>query len=116
MSEADCIFCKIAKGEIPAKKIWEDDDCLAFLDINPQAPQHIILIPRRHIETIAQTQEGDQALLGSLLLAAKSIARDEKLERPGYRLVINCGPGGGQTVYHIHVHILGGRPMKWPPG
>jgi len=116
LTEANCLFCRIAKKEIPAKTIWEGEEGLAFLDINPQAPTHILLIPHKHLPGIAQAGEEDQALLGKLLLRARQIAREKGLEEPGYRLVINNGAGAGQTVFHLHLHILGGRPMRWPPG
>ena len=116
MTKDDCLFCKIAAKEIPSKNVWEGKDGVAFHDINPQAPTHIVLIPRKHMESIAEAGEEDRELLGSLLINARRIAREQGLENPGYRLVINCGPGAGQTVFHLHLHILGGRRMKWPPG
>lgn len=116
MSETnDTIFGKIIRREIPATIVYEDDLCLAFRDIAPQAPVHIILIPKKHIAKIADAEPQDHALMGHLLLSAKRIADQEGLTN-GYRLVINCGEDGGQTVYHLHLHILGGRPMEWPPG
>ena len=111
----DCLFCKIASGAIPTTRLYEDDQSLAFADINPQAPTHILIIPKRHIASNAHALPEDAALLGHLLGVAGSIARDKHLES-GYRLVINTGPDGGQTVNHLHVHLLGGRPMHWPPG
>ena len=111
----DCLFCKIAAGTIPAKKVYEDEETLAFSDINPQAPTHVLVIPKRHINSHAHALDEDAVLLGRLLATAGEIAREQKLDN-GYRLVINTGPDGGQTVDHLHVHLLGGRPMHWPPG
>ena len=113
---SECIFCKIAKGEIPAEKVYENDQVLAFRDLNPQAPVHILVIPRRHIATLNDLDEGDADLMGRLYLAAKRIAADEGIAESGYRTVINCNAGAGQTVFHVHLHLLGGRPMGWPPG
>ncbi len=111
----ETIFSKIIRREIPATIVYEDDLALAFRDIHPQAPVHILVIPKQVIPTIAEATEQDQGLLGHLLLVAKQVAKQEKLDQ-GYRLVINCGNDGGQTVYHLHIHILGGRSMQWPPG
>jgi histidine triad (HIT) family protein len=111
----DCLFCKIAAGTIPVEHVFEDDRVLAFPDINPQAPTHVLLIPKQHIASHAHAAAEDATLLGHLLWAAGEVARVHKLER-GYRLVINTGPHGGQTVEHLHVHLLGGRHMGWPPG
>ena len=111
----DCIFCKIVAGAIPAKKAMEDDHLIAFHDIDPKAPTHILVIPKKHIASLAHIQPGDEALLGKLLATAADVARQQGLDR-GYRLVISTGPEGGQTVDHLHVHLLGGRPMHWPPG
>ncbi len=111
----ECIFCKIVNGDIPAKKVYEDDRFLAFRDINPQAPTHILIIPKKHIESLDMAEEEDRDLLGGLLLLAKEIARNQGLEK-GYRLVINTGPDAGQEVLHLHVHLLGGRALTWPPG
>lgn len=111
-----CIFCDIAAGRVPSAKVFADGDRYAFRDINPQAPTHILLIPRQHVEGVDAAGVEHQALLGELLLVAASIARAEGLDRNGYRLVINQGRHGGQTVGHLHVHILGGRQMNWPPG
>ena len=112
----DCLFCKIAAGEIPAELVYESDDVLAFRDINPQAPTHVLVIPRTHIATINDIEEGHQALVGSLYSAARQIAADEGIAEAGYRAVMNCNEGAGQSVFHIHLHVLGGRPMSWPPG
>lgn len=111
-----CLFCNIAYKKIPAKIVYEDTEMIAFHDINPQAPIHILVIPKQHIATIDDTDTKDEQLLGSMILAAKKIAHAEQLHRTGYRLVFNVNSGGGQEVYHIHLHILGGRQMTWPPG
>jgi len=111
----DCIFCRIAEGSIPAKKVREDDQFIAFFDIDPKAPTHILVIPRKHIASLAHAEPGDAPLLGHLLEAAAGIAREQSLSQ-GYRVVISTGPEGGQTVDHLHVHLLGGRQMHWPPG
>lgn len=110
----DCIFCKIANGEIPAQKLYEDDDCIAFADLHPQAPLHLLVIPRRHVDSLAETNGEDAALLGGLLAAASRLGR-QKLPK-GFRVVVNTGEEGGQTVDHLHLHVLGGRAMHWPPG
>ena len=111
---AETIFGKIARGEVPAKVVYEDDRALAFHDVNPQAPTHILVIPRRPIEKLATAEDKDAALLGHLLLVARRVAADAGLE--DYRLVVNNGEGAGQSVFHLHLHVLGGRPMGWPPG
>jgi histidine triad (HIT) family protein len=112
---SDCLFCKIAAGTIPVTRLYEDEQVMAFADIHPQAPVHILVIPKRHIGSLAQTQAGDEPLLGLLVAAAVEIARQLGLGG-GYRLVVNTGADGGQTVEHLHVHLLGGRHMGWPPG
>ena len=111
----DCLFCRIVAGTIPAQRIHEDADTIAFADIHPQAPTHLLVIPKRHIASHAHALPEDAALLGQLLAVAGELARAQKLEN-GYRLVINTGPDGGQTVDHLHVHLLGGRALGWPPG
>jgi histidine triad (HIT) family protein len=111
---SDTIFGKIARGEVPAKKVHEDDLCLAFHDVAPQAPTHILVIPRKPIPRLSQSGDGDEALLGHLLRVAAKVAKDAGLT--DYRLVVNDGAGAGQTVFHLHLHVLGGRPMDWPPG
>lgn len=111
----DCLFCKIAGGEIPARKIYEDDSCIAFHDIAPQAPTHLLVIPKRHIVSLAQAGKNDKDLLGHLALVAAELAAKEKLAN-GFRVVMNAGDDGGQTVHHLHLHLLGGRAMHWPPG
>jgi len=116
MAEQNCLFCKIAAGEVPAAKIFEDDRAVVFRDINPQAPTHALVIPRGHVASLDEAGETDEALLGHLLLVAARVAREEGLDESGYRTVINTGAGAGQTVFHIHVHLLGGRRLTWPPG
>src|SRR5271170_2778863 len=111
----DCLFCKIVAGTIPAKKIFEDEFAVAILDINPQAPVHSLVIPKKHVASLAKTGAGDKELLGHLLDVARELAKELKLGN-GYRVVINTGPNGGQTVDHLHLHVLGGRAMHWPPG
>src|ERR1700744_3983394 len=110
-----CLFCKIVAGEIPSKKVFADDLTYAFRDINPQSPTHILVVPRKHIGSLAEAQGGDRDLLGHLHLVAARIANDEGLDN-GFRTVINTGPDGGQTVDHLHLHLMGGRSMTWPPG
>lgn len=112
----DCIFCKIAAGQIPSKEVYSDDDFYAFRDISPGAPTHVLVIPRTHIAGVAAAGEGDANLLGRLLLVANEIAKSEGLIEQGFRYVINSGSWGGQTVFHLHLHVLGGRQMSWPPG
>jgi histidine triad (HIT) family protein len=116
MGNDRCLFCRIASGEITAKKVYEDDDVVAFHDINPQAPTHILIVPRKHIATLDEMSEADTATVGTVLLRAAQIARDLQLTADGYRVVINTGEAAGQTVFHIHFHILGGRNFGWPPG
>jgi len=111
----DCLFCKMVRGESPARVVKEDDRAFAFEDINPQAPTHILIIPKEHIPGIDRAQPEHEAALGHLLLMAQTIARQLGLDS-GYRIVINNGRGAGQTVFHIHVHLLGGRSFRWPPG
>ena len=112
----DCLFCKIARREIPAALIHEDDQLVAFRDINPQAPTHVLIVPRRHVATLDDLQTGDEQVVGAMVRLAASIARAEGFARAGYRTVFNCNADGGQTVFHIHLHLLGGRPLTWPPG
>lgn len=110
------IFAKILSGEIPADKIHEDDRCIAFRDIAPQAPHHVLVIPRKPIVSMASAGPEDAALLGHLMLVAAKVARDLGLDSDGYRLVTNVGRDGGQSVFHLHIHVLGGRSLSWPPG
>jgi len=112
----DCIFCKIVAGEIAATKIYEDDLVLAFMDIAPINPGHILVIPKKPIVSVATATDDDQQLLGKLMLVAAKVAADQGLAEDGYRLVTNIGQQGGQSVFHLHVHILGGRQLQWPPG
>jgi histidine triad (HIT) family protein len=112
----DCIFCKIATKVIPAKIVYEDDSVVAFEDINPQAPVHVLVIPRKHISTSLETGEEDHALIGRMLQTANAIARERNIAGRGFRIVLNTNSEAGQTIYHIHLHLLGGRPMRWPPG
>jgi histidine triad (HIT) family protein len=115
-SNDKCLFCRIAAGEIPAKKVHEDADVVAFHDINPQAPTHVLVIPRTHIAKLDDLTAADTATIGTTIVRAAEIARSLRLADDGYRLVVNNGEGAGQTVFHIHVHILGGRALSWPPG
>lgn len=112
----DCLFCKIVAGEIPATIVFENDALMVFRDVAPQAPEHLLIIPKRHISTIDDTHEGDDQLLGHMVRTAKEVAKAQGINKSGYRLVFNVNSGGGQTVYHIHLHLLGGRQMNWPPG
>lgn len=112
----ECLFCKMVSGVIPCDKVHENENVLAFRDIDPKAPTHILIIPKKHITTLNEINKSDQDLLGELLLTAKKIAKDEGIDTSGYRTVFNCNSDGGQTVFHIHMHLLGGRPMAWPPG
>lgn len=113
---SDCIFCKIAEKNIPSKIVHEDDKTVAFDDVNPQAPTHVLVIPRKHVASIAELNEADAGLLAHLMLTGSKIARQKGIAEGGYRLVVNTGKNGGQTVFHLHLHVLGGRPMHWPPG
>ena len=112
----DCLFCKMVSGEIQPDVVFEDDDVLAFRDVNPQAPVHVLVIPKTHIATTNELTPEHAVLIGKMVLAARQIAADEGVAEPGYRMVMNCNPEAGQSVYHIHLHVLGGRPMNWPPG
>ena len=110
----DCLFCRIVRKEIPAKIVAESPECVAFRDINPQAPTHILVIPREHVASLNEAT--DAAMIGRLALFAADIAKREGIAEAGYRTVINTNAGAGQTVFHVHLHLLGGRPMRWPPG
>ena len=112
----ECLFCNMVSGAIPCNKVYENEYVLAFRDIDPKAPTHILIIPKKHITTLNEINKNDQDLLGELLLTAKKIAKDEGIDTSGYRTVFNCNSDGGQTVFHIHMHLLGGRQMAWPPG
>ncbi len=113
---SDCLFCKMVAGEIKPDVVYEDDQVLAFRDIGPQAPTHVLVIPKKHISTSNDIQREDAQLIGALYLAAKQVAAAEGIAEEGYRTVMNCNAGAGQAVFHIHLHLLGGRPMRWPPG
>jgi histidine triad (HIT) family protein len=112
----DCLFCRIIKGEIPGDFVHQDERCVVIRDINPQAPTHMLVIPREHMESLDEAGAGDELLLGHLLRVGARVANQAGLEETGYRSVINTGAGAGQSVFHIHVHVLGGRRMNWPPG
>jgi histidine triad (HIT) family protein len=112
----DCIFCKMVSGAIKPDVVYEDDQVLGFRDLNPQASTHVLVIPKRHISTINDLEEVDAALVGRLYLAAKEVARADGISERGYRTVMNCNAEAGQSVFHLHLHVLGGRPMSWPPG
>ena len=112
----DCIFCKIIKGEIPSEKIYEDDMVLSFKDIEPAAPVHVLIIPKKHIDSINDLTEEDSKIIAHIYLVAKQIAAELGIDEKGYRIVTNCGEGAGQTVHHVHFHLLGGRSFAWPPG
>lgn len=111
----NCLFCKIVTGEIPAKKVYEDLNFLAFNDIDPQAPVHILVIPKKHYENISELSKNDESLTSGLMKVASNIAQQENLMK-GFRVVLNSGEDGGQSVFHVHAHVLGGRSLKWPPG
>ena len=113
---SDCIFCKIVEGTIPATKLYENDECMAFEDLSPQAPVHALVIPKQHIASLSEVQDGHQTLLGQLMIACSHVARDKGIDAHGYRVVTNIGKGAGQTVLHLHFHVLGGRGFQWPPG
>jgi histidine triad (HIT) family protein len=116
MSEQNCLFCKIVAGEVPAGLVHEDERAVAFRDINPQAPTHVLVIPRAHVESLNDAAQTDEPLLGHLLRVAARVANREGLSESGYRTVINTGADAGQSVFHVHVHLLGGRTLAWPPG
>lgn len=113
---SECLFCKIRDGEIPADIVYEDDEVLAFRDVNPHAPVHILIIPRKHISTVNDLESGDALTMGKLFSTAKSIAAQQGVSDDGYRMVVNCNEQAGQSVFHIHMHLLAGRNMSWPPG
>ncbi len=116
MAANNCLFCRIVAGEIQADIVYKDERSLAFRDINPQAPAHVLIIPRAHIESLNEAGQTDEAILGHLLHVAARVAENEKLSESGYRTVINTGAGAGQSVFHLHLHVLGGRALEWPPG
>ena len=111
---SDCLFCRIARGEIPVTRVAENERCVAFRDINPQAPTHVLVIPREHMASLDDAS--DPVILGEMLLMAQAVARNEGIVAGGYRTVLNTNAGAGQSVFHLHAHVLGGRPMTWPPG
>lgn len=111
-----CIFCRIVSGEIPSRRVFEDDQAVAFEDLNPQAPTHVLVVPRKHLATLLEASGDDERLLGHLQRVATGIARDRGLDARGFRVVTNCLADAGQTVFHLHVHLLGGRLFSWPPG
>lgn len=113
---SDCIFCKIDRGGIPAEKVHEDGDLFVIRDINPQAPTHLLIIPKRHIPTLLDLEDADLPVIGRVYDVANRLAREHGFEKSGYRVVVNCGAGAGQSVFHIHYHLLAGRAMQWPPG
>lgn len=113
---SDCLFCGIIKGDIKGDIVYQDDSVVAFRDINPKAPVHIQIVPRKHIATLLDLEEADKALIGEIFYVAAQLARDQGVSKDGFRVVANCGPGAGQSVYHIHFHLLGGRSFAWPPG
>ena len=113
---SDCLFCKIVDGKIPAKMVYQDDKSIAFRDINPQAPTHILVVPRKHIPSLNDLTEADAPLVGHLHVVAQKLAHEEGLVERGYRTLFNTGREAGQTVFHIHLHLVGGRPLGWPPG
>lgn len=112
----ECLFCKMVSGQIKPGTVYEDDDVLAFKDINPQAPVHVLVIPKKHTATLNDLKPGDAALVGKLLMAAARIAKDSGIAESGYRTVLNCNADAGQSVFHVHLHLLGGRILRWPPG
>ena len=116
MSEPGCLFCRIISGEIPAEFIRQDDRAVVISDINPQAPTHLLVVPRAHLDSLDDASQKDEALLGHLLRVAAQVANAAGLDESGYRTVINTGAGAGQSVFHLHMHVLGGRPLNWPPG
>jgi histidine triad (HIT) family protein len=113
---SDCIFCRIADGEIPATVVRQDEHTVAFRDLDPKAPLHVLVIPRKHIASINDIADDDAAMMGALLIAARDVAASEGIAESGYRLVVNTGAAANQTVHHVHLHVLGGRDMRWPPG
>ena len=116
MSKDNCLFCRIVKGEIPSKVVMDTMDILAFEDVNPQAPVHILIVPKRHIEKVSDLKDTDAEMAGKLLLAANQLARENGIQESGYRIIFNCNKDAGQAVFHLHLHLLGGRKFSWPPG
>ena len=116
MAEDNCLFCRIIEGQIPGEFVHQDERCVVIRDINPQAPMHVLVIPREHLESLDDVAQKDESLVGHLLHVGARVANDHNQSDSGYRTVINTGAGAGQSVFHLHVHVLGGRPMNWPPG
>jgi histidine triad (HIT) family protein len=116
MAEQDCIFCQVVAGEISADIVYQDDRAVAFRDINPQAPVHALVIPREHLDSLDDASGRDEAMLGHLLRVAARVANEQGLSESGYRTIVNTGAGAGQSVFHLHLHVVGGRPLHWPPG
>lgn len=112
----DCIFCKIIKGEIPCNLVFEDDKVICFKDINPEAPVHVLIVPKKHIESLNSLTDEDTAIISHIYKVAKDVVKDLNVDNTGYRIVTNCGEDGGQSVNHVHFHVLGGRKLQWPPG
>ena len=112
----DCLFCKIDQGEIPSEKIYDGEGVFAIKDVNPQAPVHILILPKKHFSTIMEIEDGDQKLIGSIFTVANKLAKENGLTDTGFRMILNCGRGAGQSVFHVHYHLMGGRALNWPPG
>ena len=113
---SDCLFCGIIKGDIKGAIVYEDSSVVAFKDVNPKAPVHVLIVPRKHIATLTDMGEEDKELIGDIFSVATRLAKDQGISKDGYRVVVNCGPAAGQSVYHLHFHLLGGRSFHWPPG
>ena len=116
MSENSCLFCRIVSGDLPGELVHQDERCVVLRDLNPQAPMHVLVVPREHLESLDDASQKDEGLLGHLLRIAARVANDQGYGESGYRTVINTGAGAGQSVFHLHVHVLAGRPLNWPPG
>lgn len=112
----DCLFCKINRGEIPSEKVYDGEGVFAIKDVNPQAPVHLLILPKKHFSTILEIEEEDQKMIGSIFTVANKLAKENSLTDTGFRLILNCGRGAGQSVFHIHYHLMGGRALNWPPG
>lgn len=112
----DCLFCKIVKGEIPSTKVYEDKEVLAFKDINPEAPVHLVIIPKKHIASLNELKPEDSEIISHIFMVIQKLVKDFKIDKNGYRVINNCGEHGGQSVLHMHFHLLGGRSLQWPPG
>ena len=113
---SDCLFCGVIKGDVKGSIVYQDNSVVAFKDINPKAPVHLLIVPRKHIATLLDLEQEDKSLIGDIFSVANQLAKDRGITRDGFRVVVNCGAGAGQSVFHIHFHLLGGRPMTWPPG